>query len=149
MLRPPVRETGSKERNAISLGLIDHKSCLEKPLNLDDKSFLELAGMLRTFVKVLNSELFKRILDRTARNKDDSGDGLIYSQVWTWNFVHDRRRFNGYYRVFASNLDSIPSPEPFAVYERFRNAFQYLPKGKSSSLPRAPAAAASPAIATA
>jgi hypothetical protein len=106
-------------KNAIALGLASHKECLDKPLSLDYDTFSEMALRLRTFAKGLNNIVCGHVLDRTARNKNDHGKPL-YRETWTWNWQKDRRRFTGYYRIFATTKDTIPSPALRDVYNSFR-----------------------------
>ena len=106
-------------KNAIALGLANHRECLERPLSLDNSSFQEMAVRLRTFAKSVNNVVCMRVLERTAENRDDHGAPL-YSVSWTWNARQDHKRFTGYYRIFASAKDSIPSPSVTDVYESFR-----------------------------
>ena len=111
-------------KNAIALGLANHRACLEQPLSLDSASFQELALRLRTFAKGLNNIVFSKILERTATNKNDNGGGPLYTETWSWSYRRDRKRFVAYYRVFASTRDAIPSPPERELYELFRNRFQ-------------------------
>lgn len=106
-------------KNAISLGLFDHKAFLEKPLMLNRAALEQVAESLRTFVKSLNNFMFQKILDRTVSNKDDKGRPM-YAVTWTWDLRRDRARFKKYYDLFASMKDSRPSAAMKTVYESFR-----------------------------
>jgi hypothetical protein len=53
-------------QNALGMGLIDSPNLLEKNIMLDVTSLTCTAEVLRTFAKVLNNALFKRVLVRTA-----------------------------------------------------------------------------------
>lgn len=110
-------------KNAIALGLHEHKGVLEAPLNLSRASIDEIALRLRTFAKSLNNVVCERVMDRTVRNKDDHGRQL-YSSNWTWNWQRDRRRFTAYYRIFATALDSIRTQDARVVYDDFRSEFR-------------------------
>jgi hypothetical protein len=111
-------------QNALGMGLIDSPNLLEKNIMLDVTSLTCTAEVLRTFAKVLNNALFKRVLVRTAM--PDGGrrqnDAFQHSQRWSWNLTKDRKRFAEYYGLFATQEDSIRSPSLKEVYERFRSA---------------------------
>jgi len=112
--------------NAIELGLSTHKDLLEKPMRLSKDDLDKIADTLRTFVKTVNNATFRLILDRTVHQKksnklpDDSSP--MYSKIWTWDYRKDRSRFSGYYKLFVTHVDTIPSPPINEMYQRFRNA---------------------------
>lgn len=112
--------------NAIELGLSTHKDLLEKPIRLSKDDLDKIADTLRTFVKTVNNTTFRLILDRTVHQKksnklpDDSSP--MYSKIWTWDYRKDRSRFSGYYKLFVTHVDTIPSPPINEMYQRFRNA---------------------------
>lgn len=107
-------------KNAVALGIDEHAGRLGYEFRTDLAGFEEIASRLRNFVKGLNNTVWERIMERTARNRDDKGEPL-YSVEWAWKWPTDRRRFKAYWDVFAARTDSIPSPEPFAMYETFRS----------------------------
>lgn len=114
--------------NAIELGLSTHKDLLEKPICLNKDDLDNIADTLRTFVKTVNNATFRLILERTVHQKksnklpDDSSP--MYSKVWTWDYRKDRSRFSGYYKLFVTHVDTIPSPTINVTYQRFRNALK-------------------------
>lgn len=108
-------------KNAIALGISQHRPCLEKPLDLQVADIEEISLALRTVVKGLNNYIFRSVLDRTAKNKDEKGRRQ-YTKDWTWDYRKDKARFATYYKLFASENDAIPSPNIKAVYDSFRSA---------------------------
>ena len=96
--------------NAIKLGLMEHKECLEKPLTIDYRNFQEILLICNNTVKVVNNFLFQRILNRTA---DTSGC------LWTWDFRKDKKDFKRYYDTFVSENHQVTMK---AVYDGFRKA---------------------------
>jgi|TARA_R110002050_G_scaffold55818_1_gene125544 hypothetical protein len=107
--------------NAIRLGIDTHRTALEKPICFDGSSLSQTAKTIRVFVKTMNNFIFGRVLYATAINKADDG-GPLYSDNWSWNLNKDRRRFKNYYNIFASQLDSIPSPGLKKMYNDFRDS---------------------------
>lgn len=107
-------------KNAIKLGLGTHRSMLEKPLRLD-RPALELVGAsLRSFVKTINNFVFGALMERTVVNRVDGQIATPYSRDWSWKWQLDRARFLRYYALFASFVDSVPSPTAKDVYESLR-----------------------------
>jgi hypothetical protein len=109
-------------KNAISLGLQDHKEFLEKPIRLSAPNISAIADMLLTLVRSVNNDVFKGILDRTATSQlgRRSSRGL----GWTWQKHKDRRMYHSYYSIFASVRDAQPSPSADELYDRFRAVFR-------------------------
>ena len=83
--------------NAIKLGLDKHMEILEKPLKIDNNIFYNLSVICLNTIFVLNSYLFKSILERTAAKN---------SNIWSWDFRKDRKAFLEYYSLF----DSVERP---------------------------------------
>jgi hypothetical protein len=109
-------------KNAISLGLQEHKEFLEKPIRLSIENISAIADMLLTVVRSLNNDIFKAILDRTATTRLGGRDSLGLG--WTWQKHRDRRMYQTYYSIFASLKDAQPSPAADELYERFRMVFR-------------------------
>lgn len=106
-------------KNAISSGLASHKSLLEKPFAPTVNDIQNISDMLRTFVMSSNNFLFKYILERTARNKDDKGE-KFYATDWAWNYYTDLDRFRKYYDLFATKNSAQPSARIKDIYKDFR-----------------------------
>lgn len=110
-------------QNAIKLGLKDHQALLEKPLTIDREDIESIALTLRVFIKSYNNFVFRKILERSAKNKSDTGS-LLYSENWTWNLSKDKKRFKSYYDLFSSKEDATPSPSLKDLYEDFRERYR-------------------------
>jgi len=82
--------------NALKLGIDVHAQCLEKPLSLTEPHLYETYIICKNLVLVLNSYLFKSILQRTT----------IIDGFWTWDLRKDKRKFKKYYEIFKSNKAS-------------------------------------------
>jgi hypothetical protein len=109
-------------KNAIELGLSNHKQFIEKPLKLKVSDTTIIADLLTILVKSLNNEVFRFILDRTATGHEIiSGEGKGIG--WTWNKAKDRKVYNGYYKIFASRLDATPTITTGELYDRFRSRY--------------------------
>ncbi len=112
-------------RNAIALGLDAHGKKVGGPFAMSTEQFDDVAQRLRTFVKAVNNVVWEELLKRTATNKDDRGNRL-YQKDWMWNWNSDKKRFTAYWKVFASEKDSVPSRAAFDIYQVFRD--HYRPK---------------------
>ncbi|VVM63595.1 hypothetical protein [Pseudomonas fluorescens] len=109
-------------KNAIELGLSDHKQFIEKPLKLKVSDAGSIADLLTTLVKSLNNEIFRFVLERTVTgNEITAGDGKGIG--WTWNKAKDRKIYGRYYIIFASRLDATPTVTAGELYDRFRNIY--------------------------
>jgi hypothetical protein len=108
-------------KNAISLGLQDHKEFLEKPIRLNVANISSIADMLLTLVRSVNNDVFKSIIDRTATAH--LGKRSARGLGWTWQKHRDRRMYHAYYSIFASVKDAQPSPSADELYDRFRAVF--------------------------
>lgn len=105
-------------RNAIKLGLTAHSAFLERPFSPSVDDLQSIADLLRTFAKTINNFLFSAVLKRSAgRAGSGSAD---YPWEWSWRWQQDRRRFLRFYSLFASTLDSPPSPPARASYDSFK-----------------------------
>lgn len=113
-------------KNAVSLGLQGHKQFLEKPLKLGVADIGMIADLLLTVVRVINNELFKRVLTRTVlgASKGPGRETIKLGSDWSWNKSHDRSRYRRYYAIFATVKDAPPSPAADDLYERFRAVYQ-------------------------
>ncbi|NNJ18479.1 hypothetical protein CSV86_026540 [Pseudomonas putida CSV86] len=84
-------------KNAIELGLSNHKQFIEKPLKIKASDAASIADLLITLVKSLNNEIFRFILERSATGAElDTGRGKGIG--WTWNKAKDRKTYNLYYK---------------------------------------------------
>ena len=91
-------------KNAMALGMSDHKNLLEKPLKLDYVSLQNSMAISTGFVKTLNNFLFNELLSRV----DPSEWSGVYSQ--------DKRIFMRYYKLFSDKKSSSPSAAPKHYY---------------------------------
>jgi len=82
--------------NALKLGIDVHAKCLEKPLSMKESHLYDTYIICKNLVLVLNSYLFKSILQRTTRI-----DGF-----WTWDLRKDKKKFRRYYKIFKSDRAS-------------------------------------------
>ncbi|HEY8036941.1 MAG TPA: hypothetical protein VIF37_15270 [Methylobacter sp.] len=105
-------------KNAIALGLQSHKEFLEKPVLLTKSSISSIADLLFVLVKSINNDVFRHVMQRSATGKL-KGSGQI-GIGWTWNKAKDKRLYQSYYLVFASQADAQISPSSSDLYERFR-----------------------------
>jgi hypothetical protein len=97
---------------------------LEKPLRMNIDQLQEIALALRILVKAVNATVFKTVIERSAKQivRDDNGrQQFVYPWSWKWKWNSDRRRFNLYYSLFASQKDATPSPDVRSVYDSFRS----------------------------
>jgi len=82
--------------NALKLGIDVHAECLEKPLSLDESHLYDTYIICKNLVLVLNSYLFKSILQRTT----------VIDGFWTWDLRKDKKKFREYYEIFKSDRAS-------------------------------------------
>jgi hypothetical protein len=82
--------------NALKLGIDVHAECLEKPLSLEEYHLYDTYIICKNLVLVLNSYLFKSILQRTT----------VIDGFWTWDLRKDKKKFRGYYKIFKSDRAS-------------------------------------------
>lgn len=107
--------------NAISLGLAEHGALLEARVEPDIDQLQEVLLSMRVLVRVLNTAIFAAVIERTgtATIKDEKFP-YSWTRSWSWRWPTDRRRFLGYYDLFASTKDVITSPPPRDVYSSLR-----------------------------
>lgn len=107
-------------KNAVQLGLEKHKGLLEKPLRMKVKDIAAIADLLFTVVKSINNEVFRFLLERSARPIAKLEGAQT---TWAWHWGKDRKRYLSYYEIFSTTQDESPSPEPRELYDRFRDVF--------------------------
>ncbi|TFZ36204.1 hypothetical protein EWW49_12915 [Pseudomonas syringae] len=112
---------GSK--NAIRLGLAAHTKSLEKPILLLAEDVDKIAFIVDNFVRSINNYVFKFLLERSVKNRDDSG-GVCYEAEWLWVYAKDKKRFSKYYKIFSSKEDVYKSMTLRAAYEKFYSALK-------------------------
>lgn len=115
-------------KNAIALGLKSHKEFLEKPVLLNKSSIESIADLLFVLVKSINNEVFRLVMERSAKSKLQGSDQLGIG--WNWHKTKDKKLYQSYYSVFASYKDAQPSPSSEELYERFRKAHHKVGKKK-------------------
>lgn len=98
--------------NAISLGLEEHKNCVEKPIKMNYKLLQDVILVCHSTVKVINNYLFEHILNR-----------LIFEgpSPWAWDFRKDKKLFSDYFSIFSSSINPPdPKPEIKDAYENYK-----------------------------
>ncbi len=108
-------------KNAIKLGLSDHRGLIEHSLALDQQALNKIALIVIAVAKTINSFLFDSLIERVATNKDDSGKP-IYNESWIWDYRKDRTRFLTYYRIFSLTVEPTPTPQAFDLYDQLRES---------------------------
>jgi len=108
-------------KNAIKLGLDEHSELIESSLCLDQQALNDIALIVITVAKTINSFLFDRLVERIATNKADNSSESPYSQSWYWDYRKDKKRFEQYYQIFALTVESAPSPKAFELYSQYRS----------------------------
>lgn len=107
-------------KNAIALGLDEHRNFLEKPVILSRDDLGLIAETLFSLVKSINNEVFSHLINRLIPpNKSNF--------TWSWNYIEDKHMFSKYYKIFRTTEDAVKSPAAKELYNRF----------KSSKAPRA------------
>ncbi|MBD8699016.1 hypothetical protein IFT54_04210 [Sphingomonas sp. CFBP 13714] len=106
-------------QNAIKLGLGDHSTLIEQPFEPTLDHLQEIADALLTFSKTINNWLWTELLRRTVR-KTPRDTGVI---EWSWFWEDDAQAFREYHGLFASTLDSPPSPSDEVAYTAFAREF--------------------------
>ncbi|MDD3898215.1 MAG: hypothetical protein PHE82_04565, partial [Syntrophomonadaceae bacterium] len=96
---------GSK--NAIELGLSEHKQFLEKPIQIDFDHLNEIVQVCENLVKVINNHLFCEVLERTF---------LSNTEIWYFDYRRDKKTFKKYLDVFK---DSSSSDDCKDIYKKF------------------------------
>jgi hypothetical protein len=115
-------------KNAIALGLKSHKEFLEKPVLLKKSSIESIADLLFVLVKSINNEVFRLVMERSAKSKLQGSDHLGIG--WTWHKTKDKRLYQSYYLVFASQRDAQTSPSSNELYDRFRSVHYKVGRNK-------------------
>lgn len=82
---------GSK--NAVKLGIEEHKDFLEKPISLNVEFLQQAYAVCLNCVKSYNNFAFNKVIVRYV----DENKNLI-----AWNYTSDRKWFKKYYRLFNS-----------------------------------------------
>jgi hypothetical protein len=106
---------GSK--NAIKLGISEHKTFFEKPINLS-LSFLQNANIIcLNTVRTTNNLLFNKLVARYLTERTDVA----------WDYRIDSKWYKKYYNIFISTILDIETQtsgneimSPFAIYKEFR-----------------------------
>ena len=93
--------------NAISLGLMEHKSLLEKPLKLDYVALQNTIAISTCLVRTLNNFLFNELLSR------------VPASSWSGSYVKDKGAFTSYYKLFADKVSSNGSAQANQIYKQF------------------------------
>ena len=93
--------------NAMSLGLADHKTLLEKPLKLDYVALQNTIAISTGMVKTLNNFLFNEMISR------------LPTTSWTGVYASDKRIFMKYYSLFADKISTNRSAQPNQLYKQF------------------------------
>ena len=104
--------------NAISLGIADHKSLLEKPLKFDYAALQNTIAISTGLVKTINNFLFNEMLSRIPENR------------WRGQYAKDKKLFTDYYKLFSDKVSSNRSAQPKMLYTQFikqRKQFMQLP----------------------
>ena len=100
--------------NAISLGLSDHKTLLEKPLRLDYVALQNTIAISTGMVKTLNNFLFNEMLSRLPPSS------------WSGHYTNDKPLFITYYKLFSDKVSTNRTAQPGQIYRQFlkqRTAF--------------------------
>lgn len=98
-------------RNAIELGLQQHKELLEKPLKIDYVALQNAIAIATGLVKTVNNFMFNEVLSRVPETE------------WTGVYSTDRSKFLAYYNVFRDSVSAHRSPAPSATYKEFRRQY--------------------------
>jgi len=128
---------GSK--NAIRLGLSDHSEFLEHQIKLEKNDIENIAFIVDNFIRSINNYVYKFILERSAKNKNDENSGRpLYQENWTWDFDQDKERFSKYYAIFSTKTDLVESMPIEICYQKFMNEYkpttQSLPARKKNKV---------------
>lgn len=105
-------------RNALILGINDHKHILEKPVLLDINSLQSIVSWLMSFTKLLNNIVFQKVLIDTCNRKEK------YHLNWQWSYRKDKAKYSKLYNLFHTTQDANISPSIEEMYNRFKSAKQ-------------------------
>ena len=92
-------------KNAIFLGLNEHRPSLEKPLVLSYVALQNAIAIATGVVKTTNNFLFNEVLSR------------LPEATWTGTFRRDKRYFSPYYSLFADTDSSTKADSLRSVYD--------------------------------
>ena len=101
-------------KNAIYLGLSEHKPILEKPLVLTYLALQNAIAISTGVVKTTNNFLFNEVLSR------------LPSTTWTKKWGKDKAVFMRYYDLFADTVSSTkaaPARDVYALFQDQRSKF--------------------------
>lgn len=93
--------------NAISLGLTEHKSLLEKPLKFDYAALQNTIAISTGLVKTINNFLFNEMISR------------LPEKSWSGQYAKDKPLFIAYYKLFSDKVSSNRSAQPNKLYLQF------------------------------
>ncbi|SFI22052.1 hypothetical protein [Modicisalibacter xianhensis] len=83
-------------KNAVSLGLKEHKVFLDRQIVVSIGLLQEVSLICKNLVILVNKYVFNYIMERTqGKNK-----GVL---IWSNDYSKDRKVFNDYYKIFSSN----------------------------------------------
>lgn len=105
-------------KNALILGINDHKHILEKPVLLNLDSLQSIVAWLMSFTKLLNNILFQKVLIDTCNRSSK------YHLNWKWSYEKDRVKYSKLYHLFNTTQDANTSPAIEEMYNRFKSAKQ-------------------------
>lgn len=111
-------------KNAIELGLDNHKGCIEKPLKLNYSSLQDCQAICLSVVKEINNYIFRKLLIRLVATGKKKKKTTV---IWKWNYNQDRKLFNNYYKILVSN-SATPTTHTNAkaAYDEYRNFYRSL-----------------------
>ncbi len=95
-------------RNAIWLGLSNHKKILEKPLKITYSALQDAIAISTGLVKTVNNFLFNEVLSR------------IPQASWTGVYAQDKKLFMAYYGLFADKVSTVKSAAPSTIYRELQ-----------------------------
>jgi hypothetical protein len=101
-------------KNAIFLGLKQHKPSLEKPLLLTYPALQSAIAIATGAVKTTNNFLFNEVLSR------------LPATTWTNKWGSDKAKFMPYYALFADTVSStraLPPRDVYTVFQTQRSSF--------------------------
>lgn len=105
-------------KNALILGINDHKHILEKPVLLDLNSLQGVVSWLMSFTKLLNNIIFQKVLVDTCNRSNK------YFLNWQWSYKKDKAKYSKLYYLFHTLQDANNSPSIEEMYNRFKSAKQ-------------------------
>lgn len=110
-------------RNAISLGLTEHKDHVEKPIKCDFATLQQFVTVCHNTVRITNNFLFQKILLRLIID----GKTKKKSTVWKWDYKEDRELFFKYFSIFQSKEHpASPSLNVYTAYNKYKQYYDSL-----------------------